>query len=151
MTARYAMGLLRHVLRRVTTAAAPVAARRGLTTQAGVRGGGFVRPRDGSTGFAPLASSRMSRDAFFGASHMSLQRRGFHVDPSDKDAWEKFILGLPATLKEDIAYRKKLFFEADTGEGRRHTLTTGRGKYVSLTLASTHRVSRESASLPGRT
>lgn len=27
--------------------------------------------------------------------------------------WEKFILGLPATLKEDMAYRKKLFFEAD--------------------------------------
>ena len=47
--------------------------------------------------------------------------RAFRVNPSDKDQWEAFILGLPATLKRDIAYRKKLFYEVDKGARARAT------------------------------
>ena len=52
--------------------------------------------------------------------------RAFHVDPSDKDQWEAFILGLPATLKRDIKYRKKLFYEVDKGARARATTRRAR-------------------------
>lgn len=52
--------------------------------------------------------------------------RAFHVDPSDKDQWEAFILGLPATLKRDIEYRKKLFYEVDKGARARATTRRAR-------------------------
>jgi hypothetical protein len=53
--------------------------------------------------------------------------RAFHVDPKDKDQWEAFVLGLPATLAKDLEYRKKVFVEVDKGT---RALSDARGRIV---------------------
>ena len=53
--------------------------------------------------------------------------RAFHVDPKDKDQWEAFVLGLPATLAKDLEYRKKVFVEVDKGT---RALFDARGRIV---------------------
>jgi hypothetical protein len=100
------MGLLRNGLRHLASASAAVTRGAAAAPSIAARRS-FIAPA--GRGFEKMAFTRPAVGA------LSLQNRGFHVDPENADAWEKFILGLPATLKEDMKYRKKLFYEADKG------------------------------------
>ena len=115
------MSISRYGIRRLTSASAAVTRQQGVGAAAATRSFVAVAQAAGRIPahqtFAALTvggSSSSSSSAFASSPHFQ-QRRGVVVNPNDADAWEKFILGLPANLKEDIRFRKKLFFEADKG------------------------------------